>query len=1675
MRKFKNCEKILVATPFLICSTSAKSQMTRRNQTQRFGRTHRRSEEARSIPFLWSDINVNQPKLLHVTTMRNLLPKAILLGLLWCGLNSLSINAQTVRQSGFLTHELYSGIPGVSVFDMFDSSKYPNSPDESSFLTAFDTMTLPAVGGLDDFGARITGWITPTESGQYEFFLRSDDGSELQLSTDDNPANLQFIAEETDCCDAFLEADTGDLATSLPVNLSAGQAYAVQLDYKEGGGGNFAQVAWRRVGDDTPAASLIPIPGAFLSTDVPANGSITVDSQPADGTVQEGRSGTFNIGITTSHGPVLVQWQLNGEDIPGAVGESVNIGPVSLDDDGGKLKANISIPGATATTDEVTLTVVPDTFPPVPSAGALLKNGNQEVSVAFDEEVDPSNLGDAANYTMSAGTIESVSVLSRSTDNFSPDITLVEIPEYSAVKVIVSGLTPGQEYSIGVSNVKDMKGNAITGTENATFTAEDSLTWNVVGSAEAGFTDDVIRVGDEGFDVLSGGVAFWSDYDEMTFVNEELTGDFDKIVQVEYQDPSSQWARTGLIMREGLDEGKVRPPQDGCGSAIEDDGTDEGFPCVPEELTFSRHQTVHANAKIRWDNGTSNDGYENNYRNTEQYLAGFGNQTNGADAGGGPLDYPNVWTRLARTGDTIMTYRSSDGVNWEPMTTREFEGLAETVFVGPFYAPELNNNDSTAGLGHGVLAKFRNYRDFGGAPPDGGGGGGGGGGGMLDVRVASGTDDSEEHLTEGNTIDLTSSDLELGAEGGGADAQVQGIRFLGIDIPAGSTITSASIQFTVDEADDEPTSVMIYGELAADPGGYTDAVGDITARARTTAVVAWNDIPVWDDASIGSAGPDQLTPDLASIVQEVVDQADWNAGNAIAFIIEGTENSERTAESFDGDAGAAPLLHIEFSAGGGGGGGALSITDGLVAHWPLNEGSGNVFTDIVGGFDGFLPLGQDGAQTEISWSDGPPTQQNAVEFLDSNSFIATSFPGIGGGNPRTVAFWVRTIDESAFFVSWGANVTAQKWHIRANGASGVMRTEYAGGQNFATTSMIDGEWHHVASVFPDGATDGEEILHYIDGVLDPRAGGDNQPIDTAIPTDPVLDWTNFDGEAAYSVHIGGRMNANFNSMLAGSIADVAIWNRGLSQEELLGLVSNPLPGADPLPPPAGGGGINTDGLVAYWGFDGDLSDSVGSYDGTAQGPVGFVDGQAGFGQAISLDGSGFVEILDSSELDFAGGSMSISGWFTVGAFDKSWQALIAKGEQSAYRVARRGGGAAVAYAGGVGEGADDAPAVDDGGWHHFVAISDASAADFGTAIYIDGVMYGVQATAPALEAETTNLYIGENPEALNRQWIGSIDDIGIWDRVLSSDEVSALYNGGAGTALSTAVGGGGGYTIGLNFGADEPDGGNLFAVAASESAGAPGFAQSNWNNFSGATGTGVSLADGTGADSGVSVEWASNGSWASTGRSEGNGDNFGGGAGADFNLMGGYLDTGDPTTTTVTLTGLPGDLTGGGYDVVVYALGGVAAGRSGGYRVVDASTGEALTDYVLGTSDTSPTDYVEVPVLGAGEYGAGSYLVFRGLSASNIAIEATTDNGLGAGAPARAPINAIQLVASSGGGGGGGSAIDITRSATGVTITFEGTLQSSDSVTGPYTDVAGATSPADIPLSGAAQFFRSSQ
>ena len=65
----------------------------------------------------------------------------------------------------------------------------------------------------------------------------------------------------------------------------------------------------------------------------------------------------------------------------------------------------------------------------------------------------------------------------------------------------------------------------------------------------------------------------------------------------------------------------------------------------------------------------------------------------------------------------------------------------------------------------------------------------------------------------------------------------------------------------------------------------------------------------------GERSERQRTADLSALIQEVIALPDWQAGNALVFIISGS--GERDAESYDGDPTAAPRLYVEYGAEGG--------------------------------------------------------------------------------------------------------------------------------------------------------------------------------------------------------------------------------------------------------------------------------------------------------------------------------------------------------------------------------------------------------------------------------------------------------------------------------------------------------------------------------------------------------------------------------------------------------------------------------------------------------------------------------------------------------------------------------------------------------------------------------------
>jgi len=240
-----------------------------------------------------------------------------------------------------------------------------------------------------------------------------------------------------------------------------------------------------------------------------------------------------------------------------------------------------------------------------------------------------------------------------------------------------------------------------------------------------------------------------------------------------------------------------------------------------------------------------------------------------------PPNLTSQWTKLSGPGTVAFGDATS------PVTTATFSDPGT-------YVLRLTGNDSQLSTQDDVTVV---------SSPS-------GGGTTLNVPIAASSDDAEEAGGATKTMFLNSGDLEM-VRDNGAD-QTVGLRFAGVAVPPGATITNAYVQFTTQATGATAvTSLTIKGEAADNPGTFTTTLGNISARATTSAVVGWS-VPIW--TSVGAAGQDQRTPNLATVVQQLVSRPGWTNGNAIVLIITGT--GRRVAHTFD--SGVPAVLHVEY-------------------------------------------------------------------------------------------------------------------------------------------------------------------------------------------------------------------------------------------------------------------------------------------------------------------------------------------------------------------------------------------------------------------------------------------------------------------------------------------------------------------------------------------------------------------------------------------------------------------------------------------------------------------------------------------------------------------------------------------------------------------------------------------
>lgn len=185
-------------------------------------------------------------------------------------------------------------------------------------------------------------------------------------------------------------------------------------------------------------------------------------------------------------------------------------------------------------------------------------------------------------------------------------------------------------------------------------------------------------------------------------------------------------------------------------------------------------------------------------------------------------------------------------------------------------------------------------------------------------QITAADDDQEEWLAAPNQtktvgdLDAGSSDLEFGFESGTTDPQMVGMRFPNINIPKGSIITNAYIQFTVDATSKnaDPCAVIIKAEANDNPATFNPATKfDLTSRPKSNDSVTWT-VTGSSWATVGSNGPDQRTPNLKNLVQTIVNRTNWANNYSMAFYMYGI--GTREVESADGNNPGAPTLVVEY-------------------------------------------------------------------------------------------------------------------------------------------------------------------------------------------------------------------------------------------------------------------------------------------------------------------------------------------------------------------------------------------------------------------------------------------------------------------------------------------------------------------------------------------------------------------------------------------------------------------------------------------------------------------------------------------------------------------------------------------------------------------------------------------
>jgi len=190
----------------------------------------------------------------------------------------------------------------------------------------------------------------------------------------------------------------------------------------------------------------------------------------------------------------------------------------------------------------------------------------------------------------------------------------------------------------------------------------------------------------------------------------------------------------------------------------------------------------------------------------------------------------------------------------------------------------------------------------------------------LSVKIASSFDDCTRRIVTASETErfmLNRGALITGYQSSSERMMGSAMRFQNITIPYKSTIDSAYVKmYSASNQYNSGCKTLFSAENVGNPDNFEDDDKD-TFDARyannTTATVAWDNISGWTLNQAVSS------PDIKTVIQEIVNRADWAAGNSIVIFWEdfagrSSASSWATRYTFAYDNGAyLPYLLINYT------------------------------------------------------------------------------------------------------------------------------------------------------------------------------------------------------------------------------------------------------------------------------------------------------------------------------------------------------------------------------------------------------------------------------------------------------------------------------------------------------------------------------------------------------------------------------------------------------------------------------------------------------------------------------------------------------------------------------------------------------------------------------------------